>query len=534
MELKENKINLDQINNENEKEELKKNGPTTLALSLRKKKINQMVGKNRINEEQPSDEIFGKNDYKKLSDLSKLLHEEKNIEKINEILDQLYFFLLNIKEPISTNYIDLSNLIQNLYLKIVAFKNEENLISKSFDVFDQIIRITPSENSDKYYRIFNDQHIQVLYELIDLYQNNSIIAEKIFSFLAILVEKSCKLKEYLMKSPGIYLIQTLFTLDNKYPSHFIKLMASFCNLPYIYFKEVKIFELMIMEKCNKIISIFYEENHTEPKDIINNLIIFQNIFKCLAYISQSISDEVINAFFINDKNQISFYEKILTYSKLGLENLSIDFLKITGNLFCSSNPAHIKNIIECKSYQFVFDILLQQYNKKEVIELGAWGLSNFVNINDYRNIFIKGNYINDLINVLQKNTSFQVISEILAVILNLLDSMETSQTYSFIGTKLVQCCVELLINLKEPNLLLKVLTIVHLLLFNKDPNTYLNEYYEKSEDKLTNIFKYQFDNYGLYNILNNIATNNKHENVCKITKLIIDHAYPKDNNLMYD
>ena len=534
MEKKYNNMNLGQIN-ERFKEEQKRCGPSELALSLRKKKIEQILSKNRIiTDKITSEELFGNNDLRKLCDLSKLLYEEKNILKINEILDHLYFFLLNIKEPISTNYIDRSILIQHLYTKIIAFKDNEILISKSFDVFEEIIRITPSENSDKFYRIFNEQYIQILYELIDLYQNNRKIVEKLFTFLANLVVRSYKLKEYLMKNPGKYLIQTFFSLDTKYPLFFIKLMASFCNLPYIFFKEVKQFEIMIMEKCENIISLFYEENHTEPKNLINNSILFKNLFKCLSYMTQSINAEVINAFFINDKNEITLYEKILTFTKLNLENLSIEFLKITGNLFCSSNSNHIKNLIECKSYQLVFDILSQQYNNKEIVTLVTWGLSNFVNESDFREIFLKGNYINDLITVLQKFTSYQIILEILVVILNLLDSMEIPETFSLIGTKLVPCCIELLTNLKEPNLLMKVLAIVHLILIKSDPKLYLDEYYKNSDDKMINIFKFQFDYAGLDNILNDISINNKHENVRQTAKMILDHFYSNENKIITD
>ena len=50
---------------------------------------------------------------------------------------------MTIKAPIEANYIDISSLIQHLYTKIILNKDKENLISKSFDIFDQIIRLTP-------------------------------------------------------------------------------------------------------------------------------------------------------------------------------------------------------------------------------------------------------------------------------------------------------------------------------------------------------------------------------------------------------
>ena len=55
----------------------------------------------------------------------------------------------------------------------------------------------PSEE-DKYILIFNANFSQILYELIDFYQNNKKIVEKIFNFLTNLVLSSNKIKEYLM------------------------------------------------------------------------------------------------------------------------------------------------------------------------------------------------------------------------------------------------------------------------------------------------------------------------------------------------
>ena len=241
--------------NEKEKEELKRKGPSELAISLRKKKINQIIGKDRIPKEINQSEKEIKNyELDKLYNLSKLLYEEENFQKINDILDQLYFFLINIKTPIETSHIDISALIQHLYTKIILNKDKESLISKSFDIFDQIIRLTPSKE-DKYIRIFNQNYSQILYELIDFYQNNNKIMEKIFTFLTSLVLKSNEIKEYLMINPGLYLIQALFSLDTKYPLLFIKLITAFCSYEHLNDRTMKNFEILFIEKCDKIISL---------------------------------------------------------------------------------------------------------------------------------------------------------------------------------------------------------------------------------------------------------------------------------------
>ena len=513
---------------EKEKEELKSKGPSELALSLRKKKINQIIGKARIPKENNlSDKKYGNNELEKLCNLSKLLYEKKNVQSINDILDQIYFVLITIKAPIEANYIDILALIQHLYTKIILNKDKENLISKSFDIFDQIIRLTPAEE-DKYIIIFNQNYSQILYELIDFYQNNNKIVEKIFNFLTNLVLKSNKIKEYLMVIPGLYLIQAFFSLDTKYPLLFIKLITAFCTYEQLNNREMKNFEILFIEKCDKIISLFYEENHNEPKDVINNSLIFHSIYRCLSYISQSINSEVLDIFLSSKRNDISLYEKLLIFVKFDLEHLSNFLINITGNLFCSSNINHIKCLIECKSYEWIMDTLLQRLNNSEILKNAAWALTNFVNDVNYRKIFINQNYLNDLIIVLKTNSSFEVINEVLQVILNLFDAVKEDEILSFLGSNIVECSVELLINIKEPNLLMKVLLIVHKLLFKGDPNKQLDCYYKESNDKITNIYKYLFDQKGLDDILSNISINNKHESVSNIAKSIFD-CYYKEN-----
>ena len=522
-------INEIPLEKEKEKEELKRGGPSELALSLRKKKINQILSKNRIiKEKKLCDNEFESNEMKKLCDLSKYLYEEKNIEKIKGILDQIYFFFINFKTPIESNYIDISALIQHLYTKMLLYKNEENVISKSFDIFDQLIRLTPyqeNEDNDKFIHIFNNKYSQILYELIDFYQKNNKISEKIFCFLTSLIEKSNKIKEYLMVIPGLYLIQTFFSLDTKYPILFIKLMTAFCTYQRLNDITMKDFEIMFTEKCEKILSLFYNDNHKEPKDVINNSLIFRNLYKCLSYISQSTNKEIQDAFLINKKNDISLYEKMLFYVKFDQEHLSLDLLIITGNLFCCTDKLHIQTLIECKSYQWVFGILSQQYNNNKVLKCAAWALSNFVNNDNFRKFFLDFNYINDLILVLKRNNSYEVMNEVLYVMTNVLDAITEVEIYSFVGTNIVECCCDLLINLKEPNLLKKVLSIVNMLLMKGDPNIYLDSFYKDSEDKITNVFKFQFDERGLENILSNISSNSKHESISQLSQMIIDHFY---------
>jgi hypothetical protein len=70
-----------------------------------------------------------------------------------------------------------------------------------------------------------------------------------------------------------------------------------------------------------------------------------------------------------------------------------------------------------------------------------------------------------------------------------------------------------------------LLKIIQLLLIKGDPNTYIDCYCKKSEDKILNPFKYQFDTYGLYDILSNIQMNCKHENVIESIKNIFVHFY---------
>ncbi len=138
-----------------------------LSLNLRKKKMNQILYKKEISSVKESD--FDKNkeeskNFSELCNLSKILIEEKEVEKIINLLDKIYFFLINIKIPLKMNFVELSNIIPNLYQIIMDFQNNEFVISKIFDIFEKILNFFPvSDMNDKYRRMLNEQYYQILY-----------------------------------------------------------------------------------------------------------------------------------------------------------------------------------------------------------------------------------------------------------------------------------------------------------------------------------------------------------------------------------
>lgn len=266
--------NVDNIK-EKERNEIKNIGPSKLALSLRKDKINQKIGKYRILKEKDKEKVeFGNKEINNLSNLSRELNSEKDNKKLSDILDKIYFFLSNFEGPIESDFVGISKIIPNLFSKLVLLKESQNIVKKIFDIFYQIVRlIPPNELIGKLGKIFNNENCQFFYGLIDFYQNDNIIIEKFFSFLCDLIKKSNLMKIYLMTKPGFDFIQAAFSLDNKYQNFVIKLMSSFCSLDQMNDESMKEFQLFYVEKCNKIISLFYDENHTEPKNVINNSII---------------------------------------------------------------------------------------------------------------------------------------------------------------------------------------------------------------------------------------------------------------------
>ena len=152
----------------NDKEEYKNCGPSELALSLRKQRINEKIGLSRVHKQKSQFEIeYGNKEITLLNNLSQNLNNQKDIKATIEILDQLYIFFINFKDPIKKSYIELSKIIPHLYSKMVLFKDKEIVIIKSFDVFEQIIRLVLSyEKEDKYCLIFNEQYCQLIFSLI--------------------------------------------------------------------------------------------------------------------------------------------------------------------------------------------------------------------------------------------------------------------------------------------------------------------------------------------------------------------------------
>ena len=109
---------------ENEKEEYKSCGPSELALSLRKQRINEKIGKSRLHKQKSPFEIeFGNKEITLLNNLSQNLNNQKDIKSTIEILDQYIFFLLISKiqlNKVVLNYQKLYHIyiLKWLYLKI--------------------------------------------------------------------------------------------------------------------------------------------------------------------------------------------------------------------------------------------------------------------------------------------------------------------------------------------------------------------------------------------------------------------------------
>ena len=190
-----------------------------LSISLRKKKINQILNETHFpNESNISKEEEENQNVSKLCSYSRNLLEEKEKEKIINILDKIYFFLINIKIPLKLNFIKLSGIMSNLYQKLSLFESDEVVLNKIFDVLEEIIKFIPLDNPDENNSsLFNENHFQLIYKLIEIYQNNENFLKKIFIILSKLILISDYIKEYLMTKPGYYFIQSLLDLDQKYP-----------------------------------------------------------------------------------------------------------------------------------------------------------------------------------------------------------------------------------------------------------------------------------------------------------------------------
>ena len=531
--IKENEFYMNESIKDKEKEDLETSGPSELALSLRKNKINKIIGKIRHSNEEKIMR-FGKEEIKKLCDLSNILYEEKDEDKIINILDQTYFFLIRFNQTIKSNYIELSKIIPHLYTKLSLLKEKENIILKIFDILDNIIRLTePNEIMNKYCKIFNEQYCQTLSIIIEIYQNKRKLTEKIFIFLCNLTQKSDAIKNFLMIEPGFFFLKIILGLESKYPILSMNLMSSFCTYNYEMNEKMKDFQILFIEKCNTIITIFYNENHIDPKNVINNSSMFINLYKCLSYISLSYDKEVLDLFFIPDRNNVTLFEKMLTFENLDKDHLCNQVLKIIGNLFNSNENTHIQNLIEYNSYQYVMDILLEKFNKDNIIKNAAWAMSNFVNNEHYRKIFIQNKYINDLIGIIRTNNNYIVMKDILYVISNFLDAAYEYEIISLVDSDITSCCSEILTNNCEPTILIMTLKIVNLLLLKGDPNVYYECYYKNSDDKVINPFKYQLECYGIYDILENLI-NIKDNDVYEKAQKIIEDYFDINNKILND
>ena len=338
-----------------------------LTISLRKKKLDEKLCEfhpklesNLSKHEKESENTI------KLCILSKSLVEQKDTESIINILDKIYFFLISIKIPLKPNFIKISNIIPNLINKIPFYERNEIVLTKIYDVLEEIIKFfDPFENNDNCLCISKEQFFQLIYNI----------------------------NEFLMTIPGCYFIQSILSLDKLYPNYIVKLLHAFCNYSNLNDETMKDFEIMFIQECEKIISLFYKGNCIEPNIVINNTDLFINLFSCLHFMSTSTLIEVMEIFLKYDKdNDNNLFEKLLVFEKFDKENLAVKTLAILTNLFCSPEPKHIQILIENKSYQYAMDRLLDKFSSDKIVKEAAYTLSNFVNTIEFRKIFIKNNY----------------------------------------------------------------------------------------------------------------------------------------------
>ena len=504
-----------------------------LSLSLRKKKMNQILYKKETSSVKESD--FDKNkeeseNFSELCNLSKILIEEKEVKKIINLLDKIYFFLINIKIPLKMNFVELSNIIPNLYQIIMDFQNNEFVISKIFDIFEKILNFFPvSDMNDKYRRMLNEQYYQIIYIIIEIHKNNKNILKKIFEFISQIIKKSNFVQKSLMIKPGYFFTLALMSLDLNDPFFYIQLLSSFSeNISRG--KNIKDFEILLIQKCSNILSIFYKEKFNDSKFIINNIKLFQNLYNCFVFASVSEFDEVFKYFFTENKeNDINLYEKIIFFEKFDSEYLCELTLKIIGNIYCSANLTQIQNLIENNVDKFVMDKLLEEFNDINVTKMASWVMSNFVNNELNIKIFIEKKYIDDIIISIRKTNFYEVKLELLYIVSNLFYSIKETDILSFIDSDIVPCCIELLLNSKDLTLLIKSLQIMVLLISKGDPCDEV-DYYKMRDDKIINPFKYQFDSYGLYDILSSIRESYKNSSIYNFINEILEHLYDKKNN----
>jgi hypothetical protein len=235
-----------------------------------------------------------------------------------------------------------------------------------------------------------------------------------------------------------------------------------------------------------------------------------------------------------NNNDKTLYEKILIFEKLDSDNLCSETLKITGNLYCSSEKRHIQSLIKCNSHEYVMNMLSERFNNNIIIRNAAWALSNFVGIEEYRKIFIKNNFIKDLIIVLKRNNNYEVRVEILNVICNLIIAISKEDILTFVNSDIVLCCTEILKNIKEPYILELTLSIVEFLLFKSSPEEKSNNSSKNINDNFTNPFKYQFENNNLPEILKNFANTHKNGILSEFSLNILKLYFNDDGKIMVD
>ena len=510
------------INSKNLEQKLINNHET--SLSLRKKKIEETINKQRTFQSKNfSKEEFG---HKELSDLKKLaksLLDENDENKVNNILDKICIFLMTFNKTIPFNLIQICNIIPYLYIKIQFLTSNDDTISKIFDIFKQIIRLTPNEIIDNYIHIFNPQYFKLIIELINIQQNNNFIMGKIFDFLTSVLEKSDLLRQLLStEERGYYFLRCIFSLDTKYPVPFLQFLSAFHNLILDDVKNEN-FQLLLIEECDKILSSFYRDNHEEPKDVINNRNIFVNLYKCLTLMSSSDNKKVLDIFLVNQKDNCYLYKKILAFEKFDSQFLCEYVIKITGNLFCSDDTTHIENLIECGADNYIIESLRgKKLNKNNIISSAAWALSDFVLHEKCRKIFIEKNYINDLISVLISNGNYDVTMEILYTIVNLLTPLNEIEIVAFITSKICESCTAILMSHKDLKILILNFKIIDLLL----GKIYTDD---NSQRKIINPYKIKFDYCNLKEILNNISCSSEYvEKVSETAEYLLEKYFKND------
>lgn len=519
-----NKEIIEYRNSEEQIKYDKRNMHYERSLTLRKNKIKEIINNKRIKNEE-IEIVFENKDLAQLDLLSKLINEENNEERLNEIFDKICFFLLKFNNQISFKYIEITKIIPYIYIKFGDFLNKENLVSKIFDVFQLLIRLTKNEVEDNYYKFYDTKNPKLFTRLIDIYIGNQTIISKFLNFLSLVIEKSENLKEYFATDKGFFMTQYLFSLENKCPEELLKLLGAFVPM-ILNDLSMKNFELLYIKKCELIISKIYTQYPNEPGFILNNLLSFQNLYKCLALLSSSEIQEIIDIFLIKKigMDNLSLYNKILYYASIDY-NLCKSAIEITGNLFCQTEQEYIKRLIEDDSLSFIMDNLLEKkITNNEIKESAAWALSNFVLLSEYRKVFIERKIITHLIDIITKNKNIELTREILLIFNNLFNSLNGNEIVNFSSSNIETCCVSILLNFKEANILILDLKLIDLLLKKTISNNDL--IIDTSINGIYFLYKNNFDKQGLFEVLCNMVSYIELQSeICQYCQIIIEKYY---------